>query len=192
MRRVLRGGNAMMTIPFYRYHRPHGRKTTETILVRDAVGTKANILLQQGYSFTMEHIPLDDRVCLTVEGWDEDLVNEVVANKPELVMEAVERLVNRAVEAAGKVSNHRGDCECPECGGTDQQEPREDRSTMTINTTNKFMVGSQGDSIIFMNGVPWRISREDALLLAAYLVSMAEPFVKGPKFAEVLKAVQST
>ena len=43
-----------------------------------------------------------------------------------------------------------------------------------IDTTNKFLVSMGGDNVItFLRPLPQRISRIDALLLAAYLVTMA-------------------
>lgn len=42
----------------------------------------------------------------------------------------------------------------------------------TINTVNKFMIGTQGDSYLFLRPVPQRISKDDALVLAAYIVAM--------------------
>lgn len=60
-----------------------------------------------------------------------------------------------------------------------------------IDTRNKFLVGTgvgDGD-IVFMCPLPPRINRADALLLAAYIVSMADPL--GEDFAKVLAAVQS-
>ena len=60
-----------------------------------------------------------------------------------------------------------------------------------MDTPNKFLVGAQGDHIVI--GLPMRaarMSRADALLLAAYLVAMAEPF-SGEKFADVLHAVEN-
>jgi len=60
-----------------------------------------------------------------------------------------------------------------------------------IDTFNKYFVAVHvaSDDICFLRPVPLRISRTDALLLAAYLASMADPI--GDDFKEVLKAVQS-
>lgn len=59
-----------------------------------------------------------------------------------------------------------------------------------INTANKFMVGVQGKNIVV--GMPPRvpISPDDAMLFAAYLVSMAEMDTE-TKFEDVLEAIQN-
>jgi hypothetical protein len=44
--------------------------------------------------------------------------------------------------------------------------------TDEIDTTNKFLVGVQGDCIVFLRPVPRSIPKEDALLLAAYIVAL--------------------
>lgn len=59
-----------------------------------------------------------------------------------------------------------------------------------IDTFNKFAVGMQAGDIALLNPPPRRITRQDALLLAAYLVCMADP--SGEEFPKVLEAVQST
>ena len=59
-----------------------------------------------------------------------------------------------------------------------------------INTFNKFLVGSRGDRIL-IGAITPEVSADDALLLAAYLVSMAE-FKAAHTFKEVLNAVQDT
>lgn len=58
-----------------------------------------------------------------------------------------------------------------------------------IDTFNKFFVGMQGDDLHFLKPVPLRISKPDALLLAAYLVAMADD---NDEFSNYLEAVQST
>jgi len=58
-----------------------------------------------------------------------------------------------------------------------------------IDTSNKFLVGVNGDSILFMRPVPPRLTYDDALLLAAYLVALAD---RDDKFQAVLEAVQNT
>lgn len=59
-----------------------------------------------------------------------------------------------------------------------------------IDTTNRFMVASQGDELVILNP-PRRLSADDALLLlAAYLVAMA--YGATHNFDDVLKAVQDT
>jgi hypothetical protein len=42
-----------------------------------------------------------------------------------------------------------------------------------FDTTNKFMVGVQGETIVFMRPVPQRLSKEDALVLGAWIVALA-------------------
>jgi hypothetical protein len=59
-----------------------------------------------------------------------------------------------------------------------------------IDTFNKFGVGMQSGDIALLNPPPRRVTRQDALLLAAYLVCMADP--GGDQFPKVLEAVQST
>jgi hypothetical protein len=65
--------------------------------------------------------------------------------------------------------------------------------TEEIDTFNKFAVASSGTRIRILRP-PWEgsdLSPDDALLLAAYLVALAEHDATH-KFAEVLKAVEST
>ncbi len=56
-----------------------------------------------------------------------------------------------------------------------------------MDTSNKFGVSIQGGNIVLLNA-RHVLSKDEALNLAAYLVSMADP--GGDKFAEVLTAVQ--
>ena len=58
-----------------------------------------------------------------------------------------------------------------------------------IDTTNKFLVSVQGNYILILN-TRSRMSPDEALNLAAYLVVMSGPFAAA-KFAEVLEAVQN-
>lgn len=59
---------------------------------------------------------------------------------------------------------------------------------MGIETFNKFMVGSMGDNLVVQ--IPQAsYTPDEALLLAAYLVSMAEHSASN-KFDDVLNAVQ--
>ncbi len=62
---------------------------------------------------------------------------------------------------------------------------------MEIDTLNKFGLasGGKGFTILCLPRVPF--SADDALLLAAYLVAVAEPQASH-KFEDVLRAVQST
>lgn len=61
-----------------------------------------------------------------------------------------------------------------------------------IDTLNRFMVGWHGGGIVILNvsALQKRISGDEALLLAAHLVAMAEPLASH-KFSEVLEAVQN-
>lgn len=43
-----------------------------------------------------------------------------------------------------------------------------------MNTFNKFMVSVGQNEIVFLRPVPQKISKEDALLLAAWLVALAD------------------
>lgn len=59
-----------------------------------------------------------------------------------------------------------------------------------IDTTNKFLVSSGGadGSIVFLRPLPQRLSQDDALLLAAYLVAMV---ADSDKWEAVLTAVEN-
>lgn len=61
----------------------------------------------------------------------------------------------------------------------------------SISTFNKFAVAGMGDRITIMNPPRGQISADDALLLAAYLVCMAEHEASN-EFNAVLEAVQNT
>jgi len=54
---------------------------------------------------------------------------------------------------------------------------------------NKWLVGSNGDSIVILNP-PSRLTKEEALVLAAWLVALADP--AGEDFTEIMEAVAST
>jgi hypothetical protein len=60
-----------------------------------------------------------------------------------------------------------------------------------IDTTNKFLVACRGECVSILLPPLDSISADDALVLAAYLVSMAEHDATHP-FADVLAAVQNT
>ncbi len=62
---------------------------------------------------------------------------------------------------------------------------------MNIDTTNKFMVcaGGNGIWVMRLSGLVGSVSPDDALLLAAYLVALAEHGASNA-FADVLKAVE--
>jgi len=57
-----------------------------------------------------------------------------------------------------------------------------------IDTTNKFIVGSRGDKISIMR-LHVEISKEEALNLAAYLVSMSDMSSNHEDFNKVLTAI---
>jgi hypothetical protein len=58
-----------------------------------------------------------------------------------------------------------------------------------IDTMNKFLVGVIGDDVMLMKPPIGRITKQDALLLAAWLVAMAD--MTNTEFPKYLKAVQS-
>lgn len=60
--------------------------------------------------------------------------------------------------------------------------------TAEIETFNRFFVGLAGDRICFLRQIPSVISKDDALLLAAYLVSMVGD---DERWQQVLTAVQN-
>jgi hypothetical protein len=64
-----------------------------------------------------------------------------------------------------------------------------DPTPITIDTSNKFLVGVIGDDIMLLKAPVGRISKTDALLLAAWLVAMAD--MTNTQFPRYLKAVQS-
>jgi hypothetical protein len=57
-----------------------------------------------------------------------------------------------------------------------------------IDTFNKFLVCAGGVGIVFLKPVPQELSEDDALLLAAYLVSMV---ADSDKWERVLTAVEN-
>lgn len=60
---------------------------------------------------------------------------------------------------------------------------------MAIDTLNKFMVGVQGENINILMPPRGPISKQDALLLAAWIVTLAADD-EGSNFDAVLRAVQ--
>ena len=56
-----------------------------------------------------------------------------------------------------------------------------------IDTFNKFGVGVSGDSYVILIP-PQRMSKKDALLLAGWLATLADP--EGLEFQKVLKAIR--
>ncbi len=65
---------------------------------------------------------------------------------------------------------------------------------MPIDTMNKFFVGVQGDNVVFLRPIPQKISKADALLLAAWIVALADdsPSEADEEFKAVLDAVKAT
>lgn len=57
-----------------------------------------------------------------------------------------------------------------------------------MDTTNKYMVSALGDRLLILNPPKNTISKDDALLLAAWLVVLADPAEE--EFEAVLFAVQ--
>ncbi len=68
----------------------------------------------------------------------------------------------------------------------------DDAEVQPVDTLNKFLVAVNGETILLMNPPRVPISKADALLLAAYLVTLADDDELGPRFPGVLKAVQNT
>ena len=58
-----------------------------------------------------------------------------------------------------------------------------------MDTNNRFLVSIGGGHIVFLKPVPLKISNDDALNLAAWLVALADD---DGKFAQVLKDVLET
>ena len=56
-----------------------------------------------------------------------------------------------------------------------------------MDTENKWMVGVRGSQIAFMRGIPATMSKDDALLFAAWIVALADD---GEKFDKILTDVQ--
>lgn len=67
--------------------------------------------------------------------------------------------------------------------------PNRGPENIEIDTFNKFFVGAQGEQITFLKRLPQQISKADALLLAAYLVAMADD---NGEFPIYLAAVRNT
>ena len=62
---------------------------------------------------------------------------------------------------------------------------------MSLDTLNRFAVGALDKSVVVLIPPQGPVSPDDALLLAAYLVALAELGASHP-FAEVLAAVRAT
>jgi hypothetical protein len=66
----------------------------------------------------------------------------------------------------------------------------QERRAKEIDTTNRFLVGTDGIGITFpLIAVPRRLSKADALNLAAWLVALADD---GNEFPALLEAVNNT
>lgn len=70
---------------------------------------------------------------------------------------------------------------------------------MKINTFNKFAVGVKGSRVVIVNqrAASMQLTREDAFLLAAYLVAMANILpasadFEGVEFGDFLEAVENS
>jgi hypothetical protein len=59
----------------------------------------------------------------------------------------------------------------------------------TLDCSNHFAVGANGDSIAFARTVPRNITASEALILAAWLVVIAEPLANGLRFSEVREKI---
>lgn len=59
---------------------------------------------------------------------------------------------------------------------------------MSIDTTNKFLVSSSNSDVVFLRPLPQRLSEDDALLLAAYIVAMV---ADSDKWEATLSAVEN-
>ena len=59
-----------------------------------------------------------------------------------------------------------------------------------IDTMNRFGVGVQGDGVVIVMPPRGIISKDDAILLAAWLVALADPLED--RFEKVLHAIQSS
>ena len=66
-----------------------------------------------------------------------------------------------------------------------------ERAPPLMDTLNKFAVGALDKSVVVLIPPQGPVSPDDALLLAAYLVAIAEPSASHP-FADVLAAVRAT
>jgi hypothetical protein len=60
---------------------------------------------------------------------------------------------------------------------------------MEMDTFNKYVVGVNGDKIVILAPPRGPISKEDALMFAAWIVTLAD--YSGEEFAKALEAVQS-
>lgn len=74
------------------------------------------------------------------------------------------------------------DCDNP-------QAIKENQMSDEIDTSNKYMVGMQGNGIAIMFPPRGPIHRDEALTLAAWLVALAD---HGGQFGKILEAVQNT
>jgi hypothetical protein len=77
-------------------------------------------------------------------------------------------------------------------GGPNTPEAPEELPMPEVNTFNRWMVGAIGDRLSMLRPplAGELMEKDDALVLAAWLVALADP--DGRKFREVLEAVQNT
>lgn len=61
---------------------------------------------------------------------------------------------------------------------------------MPIDTFNRFLVASNGDGVVLLRPAPKRLSKEEALNLAAYLVCCS--LATDEEWSAVLTAVRNT
>jgi len=64
----------------------------------------------------------------------------------------------------------------------------------TIDTANRFMVGVFRDDLVFLRPVPQKLSKDDALNLAAWIVALADDSGGDDDgdFQALLKAIRNT
>jgi len=77
---------------------------------------------------------------------------------------------------------------CRHCG----DEWSEGGASAHVCTLNRFGVAATGDKLVLLFPLPPRLSREDALLLAAYLVCLMDQTEDHAGFHRVLTAVENT
>ncbi len=59
-----------------------------------------------------------------------------------------------------------------------------------MDTMNEFAIGISGEHVRLLVPPPRELTKDRALLFAAWIVAVADPF--GEKFAKVLEAVRNT
>lgn len=58
-----------------------------------------------------------------------------------------------------------------------------------MDTENKYMVSSRNSQVAFIRGIPATMTKDDALLFAAWIVAIADD---GEKFGKILEEVQGS